>query len=303
MSGYEMSTSQILSVLDAITDAGCLYLLITGGEPFLRKDFAEIYSHAKMNGLLVTVFTNGTLITESIVKLFEELPPRAVEISLYGATASTYEKITGVAGSFEKCMQGIRQLLGHKIHIKLKTILMTLNRHEFSSIQNMAKNFGVKFRFDAEIFPRFNGDKTPINLRVSPEEAVEKEFSNDARRLHWREYIERHQGLPASETLYTCGAGLTNFHIDPYGNLQPCLMTTHFTYNLLSGSFSKGWYDIMPYIREKKSRADSACNQCEKRVLCDFCPAFFYLENGAEDRYSPYLCEIGQHRFRVLNNY
>jgi radical SAM protein with 4Fe4S-binding SPASM domain len=302
MHGYEMNTSRLLSIIDEITAAGCLYFLITGGEPFLRKDFAEIYRHTRTNGLLVTVFTNGTLITDNILELFEALPPYVVEVSLYGASAATYEKITGIKGSYKKCLRGIQQLLAHRVNVKLKTILMTLNQHEFFDIEDMAKEFGVKFRFDAAIFPCLNGDDTPLNLRVSPENAVEKEFSDNERLRNWKDFSKRYQGLPPSDTLYNCGAGLTSFYIDPYGNLQPCLMTTDFRYNLSKGSFSSGWYDIIPTIREKKAGATYTCNQCEKRMLCSFCPAFFRLENGSENIYSDYLCKMGQHRFQILNN-
>jgi radical SAM protein with 4Fe4S-binding SPASM domain len=298
----ELNTNQWFSLIDEITNAGCLYLLITGGEPLLRKDFAEIYSHAKKNGLLVSVFTNGTLITDRIVELFKTLPPYVVEISLYGASAHTYEKITGIKGSFKKCLLGIQELLNHQINIKLKTILMTLNQHEFFDIENIAKEFGVKFRFDAAIFPCLNGDKTPLSLRVSPEEAIEKEFSDNERLLNWKDYFKRYRELPLSDNLYNCGAGLTSFYIDPYGNLQPCLMTSNIRYNLLTGSFSTGWYDIIPRIKEIKAGATYTCNQCEKRMLCSFCPAFFRLENGAEDIYSDYLCKMGQHRFQILHN-
>jgi MoaA/NifB/PqqE/SkfB family radical SAM enzyme len=153
----ELDTAQWISIIDEIAEAGCLNLLITGGEPLLRKDFSEIYCHAKKNGLLVTVFTNGTMITEEILELFQDLPPRAVEISLYGATAATYEKITGIKGSYDQCLRGIQSLLDYGINLKLKTILMTLNRHEFYDIENMAKEYGVEFRFDAAIFPMMTG--------------------------------------------------------------------------------------------------------------------------------------------------
>ena len=62
----------------------------------------------------MTVFTNGTMITDEIIELFSDLPPRAIEISLYGATAPTYEKITGVHGSYDKCRDGIEKLLNTK---------------------------------------------------------------------------------------------------------------------------------------------------------------------------------------------
>ncbi|MFC1837611.1 radical SAM protein, partial [Thermodesulfobacteriota bacterium] len=120
----ELSTQQWLDIIDQITEAGCLNLLITGGDPLLSKDFELIYRNAVSNGILVTVFTNGTLITPAILDLFEDLPPQSIEISVYGATPGTYEKITGVHGSFSKCIKGIQLLSDRKIRFKLKTVLL-----------------------------------------------------------------------------------------------------------------------------------------------------------------------------------
>ena len=93
---------------------------------------------------LVTVFTNGTMVTDEIIEAFTELPPFEVEISLYGATAGTYESVTRVPGSYEKCLRGIRGLLDNGIRVNLKTMLMTVNRHEFAAMENIAKDFGVR---------------------------------------------------------------------------------------------------------------------------------------------------------------
>jgi radical SAM protein with 4Fe4S-binding SPASM domain len=298
----EMSTDQVRSVLDEITEAGCLFLLITGGEPLIRKDFPEVYQHAKENGLLVTVFTNGTLITDQILELFADFPPQKVEISLYGVTAATHEKITDVSGSYERSMQNIQKLLDAKIPVGLKTILMTHNQHEYFEIENLAQELGVKFRFDPVITPRFDGDKRPSMLRVSPAEAVEKGFSNSDRHQEWHDFFEKFRSFPATDSLYPCGAGLTNFHIDPYGNLQPCLMTRKYQYKFVNGGFRKWWYEIMPKFREKKIASDHACHGCEKISLCGYCPALFQLENGAEELYSEYICNIGHLRYQILTD-
>jgi radical SAM protein with 4Fe4S-binding SPASM domain len=297
----EMDTGRILSMLDQITDAGCLHFLFTGGEPLLRQDFPEIYTHAKKSGLIVTIFTNGTLITDRVLALFKELPPHLVEISLYGSTALTYEKITRVEGSFQKCLRGIGRLLDHNIRVGLKTILMNLNSHEYFGIENMAKKLGVTFRSDAAIFPCMDGDKFPLSMRVPPADAVEKEFSDSERVHRWKEYFERVRGQLPSDNLYECGAGVTGFHIDPYGNLQPCLMTTKIKYDLSQGSFIEGWTGPMSDLLNK--RADGLlCSRCEKRHLCGYCPAFFEMENGAEDRYSEYLCSMGHLRYQFITN-
>ena len=303
MQHKEMSTQQILSILDQVTEAGCLHFLLTGGEPLLREDFPEIYRHAKNNGLLVTVFTNGTLITDKILELFRDLPPRLVEISLYGATASTYETVTGVPGSYEKCIHGIERLLDSSINTGLKTILMTVNENEFFAIEQLAKGYDVKFRFDAAIFPCFNGNKAPLNLRVPPEDAIEKEFSDEERVSGWKKYFIKTQGSTLNDKLYQCGAGITGFHIDPYGNLKPCLMIQNVSYNLTRGTFSTGWHKVISRIRDRSAGNAHACYQCEKIHLCGVCPSYFGLENGEEDIRSEYICALGTYRFQKLQNY
>jgi len=300
MGKNEMNTNQVLSVINEITEAGCLNLLITGGEPLLRADFVDIYRHTKKKGLLVTVFSNGTLISHKILELFDDLPPHVIEITIYGATCATHERITGVKGSYEKCVRGIKQLLNHKVNVRLKTILMTYNQHEFFDMEDMAKNLGVKFRFDAAIFPCLNGEKAPISLRVSAKDAVEKEFSNEKRQKDWQNFFEKQKEAAVPDTRYNCGAGLTNFHIDPYGNLQPCVMTNKYKYSLLNGKFLAHWHNEIAHFRRQKVSDGYVCNQCKKRLLCGFCPAFFELENGSEEIHSGYLCAMGQYRFEQL---
>jgi radical SAM protein with 4Fe4S-binding SPASM domain len=299
----EMSSDRVHSLLDEITEAGCLYLLITGGDPLLRDDFPELYRHAKMNGLLVTIFTNGTLVTDRIIELFRELPPFATEISIYGATAETYEKITRVPGSHKECLSGIERLIDNNIKLNLKTILMTLNRHELSAMEDIAKNFGVKFRFDAAISPRIDGNNSTLNFRVSPEEAIEKEFSTSEQLESWVKLFKKFKAYTLGDNLYGCGAGLTGFHINPYGYLQPCMMTFDIRYDISQCGFLTGWNHIITWIRDKKAGTNFTCRRCDKINLCGYCPDFFRLENGAADICSEYLCKMGNLRFQYINNH
>jgi radical SAM protein with 4Fe4S-binding SPASM domain len=298
----EMSTAKVLSVLDEITEAGCLYLLITGGEPLLRKDFPEIYTHAKENGLLVTVFTNGTMISENILDLFRELPPRTVEITVYGASEATYKKVSGIDGSFQRCMSGIQGLLDQDIPLKLKAIIMSHNRHEFLDIKKIADDLGVDFRFDADLFPTFDGDLTPIDLRIPPQEVIEIELAESGMVEEWHNYQQKYRMTTQNDSLYQCGAGQTSFHIDPFGNLLPCLMTLNYTYDLNTGSFLDGWENETPVIRERKASNGNGCMTCESRTLCGFCPAFFELENGSEEVKSNHLCTMGHLRFDAIKS-
>ncbi len=71
----ELSISEIQHILDEIKEAGCLWLLLTGGEPLLRTDFLDIYKFAKHKGFLLTLFTNGTLLTPRIADVLCEWRP------------------------------------------------------------------------------------------------------------------------------------------------------------------------------------------------------------------------------------
>jgi len=299
----ELSTRQWMNLIDQMTDAGCLFLLFTGGETLLRPDFCDIYSYACCKGLLVTVFTNGTLITDQVLETFGLYPPHAVEISLYGATAETYETVTGAPGSFEKCMQGMHRLKEHGCRLKLKTMALTVNFHELEKIESLAAELGSPFRFDAMITPRLDGDPAPVKYRIHPKEAVKKEFANHDRAQLLHDFFYRMNRQKLSGGLYQCGAGRNMFHINPYGVMRPCLMVAGVSRNLIQSSFSKVWSSsAFKHFKEKENTPDK-CRECDKKVVCGYCPGFFQLESGCEAICSQYLCDIGRERKQAILNF
>src|SRR6202047_1527613 len=133
----EMTTNEHFRVLDELVEMGCFWLLYTGGEIFARKDFLEIYTYAKKNGFLITLFTNGTLITEKVADYLLEWPPFAIEITLYGRTRETYEALTQIPGSYDRCLRGIKLLRERSLPLKLKTVATSINKHEISAMKQI----------------------------------------------------------------------------------------------------------------------------------------------------------------------
>ncbi len=282
----ERDTASVIKSLDEWAEAGCLYLLITGGDPMMRKDFVQVYRHAREIGLLVTVFCDGILVTNAIIDLFKELPPRKVEISIYGGTAETYETVTRVPGSHAAAWRGIRKLHENGIRIGLKTVFMTLNKHEMSLMRKQAEELHVPFRYDSAIFPCLpdgSNQHAPLDLRVSPEDIVEQDMGDPVRREQWMQKIDATSKVPDDDRLYTCGAGATSFYVDPYGNLSPCLMTTHYRYQQDGKAFRDLWDHDLVEIRNKKKTTKRSCLTGGLRGACSHCPAFNYLETGDEE--------------------
>jgi radical SAM protein with 4Fe4S-binding SPASM domain len=299
----ELGTADWLGILDQIAALGTLRLLITGGDPLLRPDFADVYRHAKQLGLVVTVFTNGTMVTPELVELFRDLPPYAVEISLYGATAATHEAITGVPGSFQRCLDGIERLRSAGVDLGLKTILMKSNQHELDGIAALARSLGkLTFRFDTEIQGGFGGDRRPLAVRLEPEEAVRAELSCLETAKAWTDFIRRRERLkPApADTLYSCGAGKSGFSVDPYGRLHPCLVVRHIAHDLRGATLAAGLAAIREQLAAHKTPLDFACSTCEDRTVCSACPAFALQELGIEDRPAAFQCSMTRIRRRVF---
>lgn len=288
--GRECGTAAVKTAMSEWAEAGCLYLLITGGEPLLRTDFAEIYRRARELGLVVSVFTNGTLVTDDVVALFREWPPRKVEISLYGATAATHDAATGVPGSHAQAWVGIRRLHAAGIRVGLKTLLMKSNVAEFDEMERQAKDLGVRFRHDAAIHPCLHGgSRAPLALRVAPEEAVRADMATTERRDTWRASIEQTAARPAADGLYGCSAGQTFFHCDPFGGLAPCVMAETYRRDPRGRPFREVWNGDLADIRRRTRTRAVASFTGALRGACAHCPAFNLVETGDEERESDYM--------------
>ena len=118
----ELTLDDHKRLLDELADLGCLWLLFSGGEIFARRDFLDIYAYAKRKGFLITLFTNGTMITEKIADFLADLRPFTIEITLYGAHARDLREAHRHPGSYDRCMRGIDLLLERKLPLKLKTV-------------------------------------------------------------------------------------------------------------------------------------------------------------------------------------
>ncbi len=292
----QMSFEEIRSIIDGIEKAGCLWLTITGGEPLLRADFKDIYLYAKRKGLIITLFTNATLLTEGLADFLKEYPPFAVEVSLYGATKKTYEKITAVEGSYERCLRGINLLKKREIPLRLKTMLMQANKHELEGMKQFAKKLGYEFRFDPFLNPKLDGNKTPCSLRISPEEILELDIADEKRKKGWQDFCEKFPKPVKTDFLYACSAGRSSFHIDPQGRLCLCIIVREPAYDLLCGSFEEGWGKFFPEILKRKKSSACECSECELRDLCGTCAGWSELENGREEEVVDYLCKVAHLR-------
>jgi radical SAM protein with 4Fe4S-binding SPASM domain len=251
--------------------------------------------------LLLFLFTNATLITPRLADFLAEWPPLGVEISIYGSLPETFEAVTRAPGSFAQCWQGIRLLQERGVSLTLKTMVMTLNRQEIWEMQNRAADLGVEFRFDPILTPRLDGSKQPCAFRLSPEEVVALDLGDEKRLQEWKIFLAKHRGPPEHpDYLYQCGAGVNSFHLDPYGNLNICLMARQPAYSLKRGSFKEGWQKFLLKVRTQKTSGHHPCGRCELFSLCVHCPGWAQGEQPEEEL--AYLCRLTHLRAEAFKN-
>lgn len=297
----ELSTAEFCRVVDEVAAEGCLSLLLTGGEPLLRSDFLDIYRHAKRRGMLLILFTNGTLLNREIVEELREWPPRRVEITVYGHSQETYERVTGIPGSHARCMAGIELLLKHEVPVQLKTMVMTLNRHELGAMQAFAAGLGLKFRYDALLNACLDGSDAPLHYRLSPEEVVALDVADEDRLSQWCAFFDRYSRVKRDpDALFICGAGLRSFHVDPVGRMSICMMVRKYQYDLRAGSFRDGWRGHAREVRFRTVTADNGCNHCRLANVCTQCPGWSQLESGEDLAPIDYLCQVTRLRAEAV---
>jgi radical SAM protein with 4Fe4S-binding SPASM domain len=297
----ELTYEEHCRILDEITAAGCLWVCFTGGEIFLRKDFLDIYAYAKKKGLLPTLFTNGTLITAEIADFLVKWRPFNIEITLYGHTQKTYEKVTGAPGSYNRCLEGIHLLMVRGLPLELKAMAVTLNRHEIWDMKRFVEDdLGMEFKFDAMINPRCDCSRSPLEVRLSPAEAVELDLKDSKRVEEWKRITEEfgahYHSRKDSDRVWQCGGGLNSFAVDAYGKLQTCVISKNEIYDLRKGSFQEGWQHFFFNLRQRKITKQTKCVTCGIKALCNMCPANAQLECMDAESPVDYLCQVAHLR-------
>jgi len=295
----ELTLAEHRRLLDELAEAGCLWVLYTGGEIFARHDFLDIYTYAKQKGFLVTLFTNGTLITPRVADYLVEWRPFSIEITLYGATRETYEALTGIPGSYDRCLRGIRLLKERGLPLSLKTVAISINKHEVGAMAKLAAELGVHFKFDAMMTPRIDCSQSPLAVRLQPWEIVKMDLEDPARVAEWKRLAGRYEQVMnslAHDEVYECGGGVNGCAFDPEGKMSICVISHQEGYDWRRGSFAEGWNHFLKDVRAKKVTRVTKCTSCRIKDMCGMCAANAELENGDPEEPVDFLCHVAHLR-------
>ena len=283
----ELTVQEIGEIADQAVALGAIWVLISGGEPFLRPDFPDIYMTLKRKGLLVSVFTNATLLQEDHIALFKKYPPRDIEVTVYGASPETYDRVTRRPGAFAAFTHGLNRLLESGVKVRLKAMAIRSNFHELPEIAAFCRAHTKDyFRFDPQLHLRFDRDErrnTEIMAeRLTPEEIVALERADGERFTALQKNCDTlisgeftHYGC---DHLFHCGAGNGSFNVGYDGKFRLCssLWAPQTLYDLRKRTLREAWEQLVPAVRDLRSKRPEfleRCRRCSIINLCLWCPA------------------------------
>jgi radical SAM protein with 4Fe4S-binding SPASM domain len=270
----ELTLPEYVDLFDQLMALGTVQLTFTGGEILTRPDLWDIAAAARDRHFALRLFTNGVRVTPEVAQRFADLAPLSVEVSIYGAGPESHDAVTTQAGSFDKTMVGIRNLVAAGAPVVLKTLLTQLNKYEVDAVCDLVEGLGVRFKgFDPVVFETHGGDAGPLELRVPAEEVArllpgslrddEDPFTGDDQAM--------------------CAAAHDFASITPHGLVYPCLSMRMPMGNIREQPFATIWRAPHPQVdrvREATWGSLPVCGTCDARQGCQRCPGLAHHEDG-----------------------
>lgn len=302
LEAQELTTQEWLDIAAQAKEAGMLFLLLTGGEAMLRRDFISLYEQLCDMGFRMVINSNGSMLTDEIVRCFEKRPPARINISLYGASGETYQALCGVP-AYEKVAASIHRLREMGISVRVTMMLTTYNCQDMECVHQVAQSEGTLCAMSSYLFPpiRLDGQSCGDNPgRMEAEEAGaylvrrERLLSDDAQflqRAKWAVQRPQRGQEPAQEGLpMQCLAGRASFWLTWDGKLRPCGLFDRVEMDVRKVGFQKAWEDI--HRQALEIRMPAACAGCPDRELCHNCAAMTLAETGSFDQRPEYVCRM-----------
>lgn len=297
----ELETQEIFKILEEISKLSKPVLILTGGEPLLRKDLLEIVRKAKDLGLKPVLATNGTLLTQKLALELKESGIARVSISLDGGTSETHDSFRGVPGAFEGALKGIEILREVKLPFQINTTITSLNYKELPKIHQLAKSLGASAHHIFLLVPVGRGKflKEKKFLKELEELLIWFFYQKKSSTLnlkatcapfYYRILREKayEEGLPINVETFGldaltrgCLAGTGFCFISHIGKVQPCGYLEVIAGDLRKNSFKEIWESSEVFNNLRNFQLyKGKCGKCEYIRVCGGCRARAYELTG-----------------------
>ena len=290
-------------------ERGMLYLLLTGGEPFMHPEFRQIMEGLHKMGLIISINSNATLIDEKTVEWLKKVPPVRMNITLYGASDETYGRLCCNPRGYTQVTKAIRLLQEAGISVKLNCSVTPYNCMDLEGIYAFAHEHHLQVQATSYMFPPLRRDESMIgqNDRFTPQQAA-YQSARIERYLYGEEVFLHHMEIDAPMVIsgelgedcpdlttegegIRCRAGKCSFWVTWEGKMMPCgMFPSRSAPNAFTEGFDAAWQKNK--ILVQGIRLPRACASCQLKDSCHSCAAMVYTETGTFDQVPHYRCQM-----------
>ena len=301
--GKEHSAEDWLQLARQAREAGMLYILLTGGEPLLHREFRKIYEDLCGMGFITSINSNATLIDKNFIQWFQKIPPNRINVTLYGGSNETYESLCHFPGGFDRVTQAILGMKDAGINIKLNATISQLNVCDYEKILDFSEKNEIPLDLVTYLYPPTRradghsdihrlppGEAARIFLEAQRRRRGDDFFLRNAKAFFAKLEKETQQAAYSEENrAMSCRGGSSTFWVTWDGKMGGCPVFGGKDCNPFQQGFAAAWEET------QRQRADFRypvkCAGCEKRFFCISCPAAHFAETGDCEIVGDYLCE------------
>jgi len=293
-----LKSAEFKKILDMLEKDGVIELTLTGGEPLLNPDIAEILGMLQGKNFFVAINTNGSFLTESILKALLGVRVCSMEVSIYGFSEEVYERVTG-RKEFTKVLDNVGRFVAAGLPVRLKYTLQRDNLQDVRAFKAFCREKGWHQTITrGELMPDIAGGR-PSAQAITPEETEE---------LAMAEVLELSAPDEHCE-VSICKLAKSRLTIDPHGNAFPCEVVRLNLGNVLGenaqdviGENNKR----LSLVAEIPTEQPSKCLSCKVKSYCSHraCPAERYAVEGRLGGHYEHACRQAEllHRIWVKKN-
>jgi len=313
LSANDVSTNDVLRVIDDIAGFCRPTLVLTGGEPLRRPDIYTIAAHARRGGAVVVLETNATLITPEVARRIKEAGVSLVAVALDGATEETHDRFRGIPGAWADAWRGIENVKAAGLPYHLMFTVGVHDKEQIPSMVRLAEERGAAGAHLCAAMPTGCGVRLAKQEQLTPEEmeallgwlyasfertttevqaTCAPQYQRVLREQGGMAAVQRQREMARTAVGEGCSAGTFGCFITHDGMVQPCRHLPLSVGNVLQQSFREIW-ETSPVLRQLRDRdlLGGKCGECEYRVVCGGCRARAYEVYGlplAQDPTCPY---------------
>ncbi len=281
----ELTTQEAKNLMDQIYQVSAPLLILSGGEPLLRRDIFELISYGSKKGLKMGLGSNGSLIDATVAKKLKDAGIATVSISLDSNIPAQHDEFRGVAGAWEKAVEACKALRKNNVLVQVNATLTQQNYNQIDDIMSLAESIGVENFHLFFLVPTGRGTKLTDISPEKYEEMITKTFAKTANhKLNVRPScapqfmrISKDMGLDMRQWIRGCMAGLYYCRIYANGDVTPCPYLPVKLGNVREKSFKDIWFNskVFQTLRDP-NQLKGKCGICEYRSLCGGCRARAY---------------------------